>query len=457
MSFIKLKLICLAILFSFFTSHAQEKQKMNINDLLKFALQNNYDLKEAHFNKVKSEFSIKETRANGLPKIEGDIEYKDYLKLASIILPGALAGTDQDIIAQFGKKYNLDASLQVSQLLFSLKYINGLKTTKKLAEIRALEVEKAESELYQLLHTEYYNLLAIYKNLKIIESNMESLKLTRQKISAMVKGGLTLQTDLDKIDINYANLEANKEQIRSGITIQTNNLKYIIGMQPDVKLEIDTAGFKNLFREDLFLDKYASSQFDPDNLIDIQILNRNVELNDYQIKSAKAELTPTISLFGSYMYQAQRNKFNFFDANKDWFKVNVVGVKATIPIFSGFGNKAKISSAKIDKEITLNNKRKATEGFNVQYQNSLMAYQSNIKTCLIQVKNVELAERVKKQENLKYEQGISSLTDFLISIADYRNARINYVQNFIAMKKSEIDLLKTQGLLRTSINQSLQE
>jgi len=457
MSFIKLKLLCLAILFPFFTSYAQEKQKMNINDLLKFALQNNYDLKEAHFNKIKSEHSIKETRANGLPQIKANLEYKDYLKLATMILPGALAGTDQDIIAQFGKKYNLDATLQASQLLFSLKYINGLKTTKKLAEIRGLEVEKAESELYQLLHTEYYNLLAIYKNLEIIESNMESLKLTRQNITAMVEGGLALQTDLDKIDINYANLGASKEQIQSGIRVQTNNLKYIIGMKPDTELVVDTAGFKNLFREDLFMDKYASSQFDPNNLIDIQILDKNIELNNFQIKTAKAELTPTIALFGSYVYQAQRDKFNFFDANKDWFKVNVIGIKASIPIFSGFGNRAKISNAKIDKEITLNNKRKAIEGFNVQHQNSLMTYQSNIKTCLIQVKNVKLSERVKNQENLKYEQGISTLTDFLISISDYRNAQINYVQNFIDMKKSEIDLLKTQGLLRTVINQGLQK
>lgn len=456
MSFIKLRLIYLAILFSF-TSYAQKEQKMNINDLLKFALQNNYDLKEANFNKDKSEHSVKETRANGLPKIEGDLEYKDYLKLPVMILPGALAGADSDIILEYGKKYNLDATLQASQLLFSLKYINGLKTTKKLAEIRGLEVEKSKSELYQLLHTEYYNLLAIYKNLEIIESNMESLKLTRQNIAAMVGGGLTLQTDLDKIDINYANLEASKEQIQSGISVQINNLKYIIGMKPDIALEIDTTGFKNLFREDLFMDKYASSQFDPNNLIDIQILNKNIELNDYQIKTAKAELTPTITLFGSYVYKAQRNEFNFFDANKDWFKVNVVGVKATIPIFSGFGNRAKISSAKIDKEITLNNKRKAIEGFNVQHQNSLMTYQSNIKTCLIQAKNVDLAERVKNQENIKYEQGISTLTDFLISITDCRNAQINYVQDFIDMKKSEIDLLKTQGLLRTAINQSLQE
>lgn len=106
----------------------------------------------------------------------------------------------------------------------------------------------------------------------------------------------------------------------------------------------------------------------------------------------------------------------------------------------------------IDRELTINQREHAAEGLNIQYQNSLMNYKSNIKNCQIQGKNVALAQRVEQQENLKLQQGMSTLTDYLIAVADYRNAQINYVQNLIDTKKSEIQLLKQQGLLRSNLD-----
>lgn len=433
-------------------TNAQTVKKMSFSDLLIYALQNSADLNEAKFHKSIAELSVKETRANGLPKLDASLDYKDYIKLPTMILPGALAGSDQDIIAQFGKKHNIEAGTQVSQLLFSLEYINGLKTAKKASEIKGLEVEKAEIELFQLVTTEYYNLIAIYKNLEIVQNNMESLNLTRKNLVAMVDGGLALHTELDRIEINYANLDASKGRILTGIQVQTNNIKYIIGMTPDIKLEVDTAGFMDLFDQNLPIDQYSADQFSPNKLKEVQLLQKNVELNEFQIKTSKSKQTPTLAFYGSYSYQAQRENFNFLDFDKTWFKVNLVGIKATIPIFNGFANRAKIASAKIDKEITLANLNKASRGLYLQYQNSLMRYKSSYSNCQIQRRNMELAKRVEVQESLKFKEGITTLTDYLSSVTDYRNAQINYAQNVINMKKSEIKLLRNQGLLRQTIN-----
>ena len=432
--------------------NAQPTEKMSFGNMVIYALHSNADINEAKFQKSISELSVKETRSNGLPKIDASIDYKDYLKLPTMILPGALAGTDQDIVAPFGKKHNLAASAEVSQLLFSLEYVNGLKTAQKASEIKELEVEKAEIELFQLLTTEYYNLIAIYKNLEIVQNNMESLNLTRKNLVAMVDEGLALQTELDRIEINYANLEASKGKILTGIQIQTNNIKYIIGMPPSIQLEIDTTGFMDLFDLNLPIDQYNINQFDPNKLTEIQLLSKNVELNELQIKTSKSKRTPTLALYGSYSFQAQREELNFLNFNQTWFKVNLIGIKATIPIFDGFSNYAKIANAQINKELTMTKLNKASRGLNLQYQNSLMNYESNFRNCQIQRRNMELAKHVEIQENLKFKEGITSLTDFLSSVTDHRNAQINYAQDVINMKKSEIELLKNQGLLKLKMN-----
>lgn len=430
-------------------SVAQERQKMNISQLLEYAQKNSYRIREARLDKLKSVAMVKEVRGNGLPQINASLEYTDYLKKSTIILPGALTGDPHasDIITQFGKKYNLDASLQISQLLFSLQYIYGLKAAQKSTQIIEMKEEKSELDLIHNLYTEYYNLLAIYKNLEIIESNVESLEQTRRKISALVEADLALHTDLDRIDINLANLQASKKQVLSGINVQTNNLKYIIGMDNQNELEVDTTNFQLMFSDTKLFDKYSDEQAYLNDRVEIRMLNNTIEMNELQVKSEKAKLTPNLSAFGSYMYQAKRDEFDLFDGDKDWFRVGIIGLKATIPIFSGTKTKAKISQAKIDRDLTINKKNEVLEGLTVEYLNALSQYHVSIENCEIQLKSIELANKVKLHEELKFNEGLSTLTDYLISENELRNAEINYVQNFISMKKSELDLLRSKGLL----------
>ncbi len=71
-------------------------------------------------------------------------------------------------------------------MLFSLEYINGVKTAKKAIEINKLNKQQADEEMTQLLLKEYYNLIAIYKNLEIINSTMTSLSQMKNKINSLV-------------------------------------------------------------------------------------------------------------------------------------------------------------------------------------------------------------------------------------------------------------------------------
>ena len=72
------------------------------------------------------------------------------------------------IEAQFGKIHNMDASIQYSQLLFSLKYINAVKTTKKVLQIRELEIDKSDRiTSYNVCYTKLLRLIIFYWNTKL--------------------------------------------------------------------------------------------------------------------------------------------------------------------------------------------------------------------------------------------------------------------------------------------------
>ncbi len=443
-------LLSILFMINIFSTNAQEKYIMNLKQMLEFAEQNNYEIRSAEIEKLKSEQLIKDVRGNGLPKIESSLEYKDYLKKATMILPGALTGVPEapDIVAQFGKKYNLDAGVQASQLLFSLGYIRGVQIAKKASEIKSLQKDKAKIEVIQLLATEYYNLMAIYKNLEIIDNNLKSLEQTRQRTKNLVDGGLALYTDLNRIEVNYASLQSQREQIIAGIDVQTNNLKYIIGLDTQTELLVDTSNISNLFSyqpSNLPIRKKEELNFE--NLNEIKLINQNIELNKLQIKQARSQVTPTLAAFASHTYQAQRDEFNFTNPDKDWFKVSVVGFNATIPILSGFSNRAKIKTAKLELQNSQILKDQSYSGLEIQYLNALMQYNTCLKNCLVQQKSIELAKDVKNQTELKYNQGLSTLTDLLIAEQELRSAEVNYVKNCISMNQAEVDLLKSQGTL----------
>ncbi|MCW3804530.1 TolC family protein [Plebeiibacterium marinum] len=443
----KYKLACFMWLIFSAALSAQEKHIMDLNQMLEFARQNNYEIKEANLYKMQSQAKVKEVKGNGLPQIKSEVDYKHYIERPVTVLDGATLGRSGDILLPVGRIDNVDASVQFSQLLFSLKYINGVKTAKKVTEIRDLEVDKAEEEMIQLLLNEYYNLLAIYANLNIIESNMESLAQMKHKISSLVTNGVALKTDLDKITVNYANLQANKEQVLAAINVQSNNLKYIIGIEPNDELAIDTTGFHNLFKASLITEN-TQENLTFDNLTEVQMLNKSLDLYNLKVKTEQAEKYPNVALYGSFMYQGMRNEFNFFDTNEKWYPVQVVGFKASIPIFTGFSNNAKIKQAKYDYCVTQNKMQKALSGLQLQYSNALMQYNASVRNCQIQIDNIQLAKDVRHQEEMKYNEGMSTLTDLLISEKDLRTAEINYAQNFITMKQAEVDLLKSKGLLK---------
>lgn len=446
MTFKKTCLVNLVFIICSLSVFAQGKMVMNLEQMLEFAKQNNYEINEANLEKLKSEQKIREVRGNGLPQVNSEIDYKQYLKLPTSIFPGAVFGSPDDMAIAFGKKHNVDVSFQFSQLLFSLKYINGLKTAKKAYEINGLQVEKAQIEMVDLLLTEYYNLMAIYKNLEIIESNMKSLNQMKKKIKALASSGLALQTDLDKITINISSIQANKEQLLAAVNVQTNNLKYIIGLDSSKDLQVDTSNFNKMFQVDNLVENNKKG-LNVENLTDIKLIDKAVELNKLQIKTEQAEKYPNIALYGSYMYQGIRDEFNFLEGGHDWFNVQVVGVKATIPIFTGFSNNARIKSAKYEMQISQGRKKKAISGLKLQYSNALMEYNSSIRNCQIQKQNIDLAKNVRHLEEVKYNEGMSTLTDLLISEKELRNTEINYAQNFITMKQAEIKLLKSKGQL----------
>ena len=120
-----------------------------------------------------------------------------------------------------------------------------------------------------------------------------------------------------------------------------------------------------------------------------------------------------------------------------------------VPIFSGFGNTAKIRQAQIESqalEATLKDTRLAMD---LAQENAHSQLSNNLLTIESQKENVKLAEEVLLNTQNNYQQGLASLTDLLDAERSLSDAKNNYTNALLDYKLAEIELLKSQGKLQS--------
>ena len=128
---------------------------------------------------------------------------------------------------------------------------------------------------------------------------------------------------------------------------------------------------------------------------------------------------------------------------------SAITLGVNIPIFSGFGTRAKIHQAQIESqalEATLKDTRLAMD---LAYENAHSQLTNNLLTIDSQKENVKLAEEVLLNTQNNYQQGLASLTDLLEAERSLSDAKNNYTNALLDYKLAEIQLLKSQGKLET--------
>ena len=90
----------------------------------------------------------KEARANLLPKINANSNYKYFTNLPYQFMPmaafGGLEGEFKEV--QFGVPHNIDANVHLAVPLFNPQIKGAVETTKIASELRALQYQKTEED-----------------------------------------------------------------------------------------------------------------------------------------------------------------------------------------------------------------------------------------------------------------------------------------------------------------------
>lgn len=414
-------------------------------ELLRLALENNYEIQKAELDIANSEQQVKQVKAYTLPQLSGSIDVKNYIELPTVILPGEMLGAPNDIETHMGRPYNGDIGISASYLIPNQALLTDLKAVKESTELyKLLKIKTEEDVIYQVSYL-YYCYLASWESLKIIEENIEILKENKRIAANLVNNDMALPTDTNRIVVKINDLEKQVNLIEASLLEQENGIRLLIGnkdyqfLEPNLNIEL------NQNNQEIGL-------VDSVKRTDILILEKQLEIENLQIKKSKTAYRPTTSLYASYAYNVQQNDFGDVFKLDDWNNISLIGIKMTIPIFSGGRNKAKVQQSKLSYKITEKNIEQATQNYNQERQQALNKYFTLKENCEIQFDNIKQTDDIYKVSSLKYEEGLLPLTELLISTSDLSNAKLSYTKSLLELFMAELDVLKSNCNLNTLTN-----
>ena len=444
------KIITSALLFLSFMSFAQQKE-LTLKDAIRYALENKADAEKARLEVTKSEYKIQEVRANALPNISasGGMVYNPklqatYIDASTFPFPG-MSASNEPIKMEMGQKWSANAEAKLTQVLFNQTVFMGLKAARTTREFYMLNQQLTENEIIEKVAQAYYQVYQTRQTLENIESNLALTEKTANVVKGLNQSGLSKKIDVDRTTVAVNNLKSARQQALNGVQLSENALKYMIGMPMNEAITLPKEGFEANY--DLAFEKGNSN-----TRIELQVLEKQKQLLDLNTKVQRAALYPSLALQASYGYLSMGPKTPIIYGKKDKvygadYSAITLGLK--IPIFSGFGTRAKIRQAQIESqalEATLKDTRLAMD---LAYENAHSRLTNNLLTIDSQKENVKLAEEVLLNTQNNYQQGLASLTDLLEAERSLSDAKNNYTNALLDYKLAEIQLLKSQGKLET--------
>jgi outer membrane protein TolC len=429
--------------------------KLTLNEACEYALGHNKELLNAKANILLANAEYRQTRARGLPHLNGTV---DYMTNFNYEVEFRFSGTEDsdmpdintDVLdegdfeilsllnemfapsdpATIVMKDQANARLQVSQLVFSGQFWIGLEIAELYSELSKKQVKKTEKDVKEQVAQTYYLILATEESLNIINKNLDNLYTTLTHTRNMYNAGVLEKYDVDQLRMNVSQLKNSREATKRNLQLTYNMLKIQLGLEPAVEIFLKESLFGLMEESE---NKLFAEKLNPKDNLTYQLINIQQLMDETQVKLNKWAYAP--SLTGYYSYTEKLLTTDF-----DLSPKNAAGLTLSIPIFSGGEKKAQIDKAKVTLDKTQRNKTLLVDQLNLQENQLKYNLQSALDNYSTQQENVEIAKNVYQSIFNKYKQGLVSSLDLTQANNNFLQAENNYVSAILNVLQSILAL-----------------
>lgn len=417
----------------------------SLQDAIEYALENNRQAQNASRDIEAAKQQKWETIATGLPQLDANVNYQNFLKQQVSVIPAEFFGGNPGEFAEviFGTQQNAAATATLNQLIFDGSYIVGLQSAKVFLEISENAKIKTDLEVRKSVINSYGNVLLAEESVKILEKNKAVLEKNLFETRKIYENGLEEQESVEQLQITLSNIESylNNSIRLKRIAYQMFNVT--MGIQYDAKIVL-TDDLESLALKNMSMDILDASN-DVKSTIDYLIAENDTESKALMLKLEKSRALPSLNAFINGSYTAFDNEFVFFDSDTKWFGASLFGLNLDIPIFSSGKRSASTQRARINLEIAQTELTEIEQRLKLQIESAKSDYKFAIEDYDNKKQNLDLAERIEKKNQTKFFEGVGSSFEL-------RQAQTQLYTAQQELLQAMLDVINTKAELETVLN-----
>lgn len=411
-------------------SHAQA-QTWSVEQCIDSAYANNTSIAIAQNSKEISQLKHKEVRANLLPKLSVNGEYKYFIELPYQLMPLSVFGGPEGQFkeAQFGVPHNINANLLLQAPIYSPNLMGNIEKVKTSQKIIDLEVEKTYEQIYFEVTTLYRNAQLVKSQIDFIDTTIKNTNRILDNIKLLVSEKLANQSDVKKLELKISTLNLYSSSMNTKLLQLYNGLQLLIGSS--VKFEVENN-----------IEMAVFEKYETNGSKEIDIIKLQKELISIDLKTLKqTKFIPEIGFVASYGtqglgYDEKPNQFLNF------YPLGYAGVRLSYPLFNGTVTNKKIDQKELELESLKLKEKLVTDVQKNEIDNTVLKLNNASENVYLSESQVKLAQLIYEQETNKHKAGLISINDVFIAQNELIQQQQNYLQNIAQYLAADLELKK---------------
>ncbi len=418
---------------------------LNLQEAVAFAVDSNYTAINSRRDIAKALQQKWETTASGLPQISGKLSYNNNIRQPVTLIPGEIAGGAPGtfVPVTFGTKQNANAVATLNQLIFDGSYLVGLQAANSFLNFSENLNEKTRLEVRKGVINAYGSVLLSEELIAIFEKNKTTLEKNIFETQEIFKNGLTEEESVEQLEITLLDIDTQLSNAKRSNLIARQMFNAALGIPVESTVML-TDKLDNLAQANASL-ALLSQSLNPEQNIDYKIAQNLTEQRTLEMKLEKSRALPSLSAFVNYGTSAFSDDFNFLSGNQPWFQSSLLGINLDVPIFSSGMRNAKTKRAAIALEQAETQLTETVETINLELNTARSNYQFAIEKYENAKKNIALAERIEKKNQVKFTEGLSTSFDLRQAQTQLYSAQQQYFQ-------SMLDVINAKAAIETILN-----
>ncbi len=415
-----------------FSALSQEdiKKQLSLQEAIDFALKNNRNAILATKDIEAAKQQKWETIATGLPQVDAEINYQNFLKQQVSVVPSEIFGGQSGELSEvvFGAQQTATGTATLRQLIFDGSYLVGLQSAKVFLEISKNAKIKTDLQVRENVINAYGNVLLAEESISIFKSNIIILEKNLLDVTQIYENGFEEEESIEQLKITLSNVKNNlaKTERLKTIAYQMLNLNLGVDFNSTLKLtdDLETLTNKNIFVSEI-------NDTDITTTIDYKIAENDKISKRLLVKFEKSKALPSLSAFLNGGYSSFNDDFVFLNKDNKWFASSLLGFSLKVPLFSSLGRTAKTQRAKINLEKAELQLTETEQRLKLQINSAQSDFKFAIQDYENKKENLDLAQRIESKNQTKFFEGVATSFDLRQAQTQLYTIQKEYLQSML--------------------------